>query len=52
MALVAVFPGGDEETQEIANGFKKGQGNFLDGSPLHAKRDNKITCSGALTKGS
>lgn len=52
MALSAVFLGGDEKTQEIANGFKKGQGNFLDSSPLHTKRDNKITHSGALTKGS
>lgn len=34
--------------QETTNGFKKGQGNFLDSGPLHPKRGNKITCSGAL----
>lgn len=51
MALTVVFLGGNEKNEEIANGFKKGQGNFLDSSPLRTKRDNKITCSGALTKG-
>lgn len=40
-----------KKTQGITNGFKKDQGSFLDSSPLHPKRDNKITCSGALTKG-
>lgn len=46
----AVFVGG--KPQEIANGFRRAQGNFLDSSPLHTERDNKITCSDALMKGS
>lgn len=50
MTLNAIFVGG--KPQEIANGFRKAQGDFLDSSPLHTERDNKITCSGALMKGS
>lgn len=50
MTLNAIFVGG--KPQEIANGFRKAQGDFLDSSPLHTARDNKITCSGALMKGS
>jgi len=41
MALIAVFLGGDDKNQEIANSFKKEQGSFLDSSPLLTKRDNK-----------
>lgn len=36
--------------QEIADGFKKRQGYFLDSSHLRAKGDNKITCCGVLTE--
>lgn len=50
MTLNTIFVGG--KPQEIANGFRKARGNFIDSSPLHTERDNKITCSGALMKGS
>lgn len=40
-----------QNQQDIANVFKKGQSNLLDSSLPHTKKDNKITCSGALTKG-